>query len=265
MKHLSALVLMLFFTNAVNAFVLTRDTIPGNFPGKWGSSVLGTGANITWSLVGNSHSCIAERGEACTLSPLGDVPFMPAAYKAELERAFDAWSAVADVTFTEVADGGEDFNAFGTSGDIRVAAHAITADGGITGFDDQYALESLGAGTLAHGFFPPANGATAAGDIHFDLDDLWKIGFGGAGFDIFQVFAHELGHSLGLGHTNVANSLMNPFYTEVFSGLQADDIAGAQFLYGPANSSVPAPQALWLVIVGLVGFSAQRKYSAVKL
>lgn len=257
MKHLSALVLMLFFTNAANAFVLAGTT-----PGKWGSSVFGTGATITWSLVANNPSCLAEGG-ACTLSPLAS--FMPAGYEAELVRALDAWSAVADVTFVKVPDGGEDFNAFGSSGDIRVAGHAITASGGIFGFDDEYAIESLGAGTLAHGFFPPVNGATAAGDIHFDSDDTWKIGFGGAGFDIFQVFAHELGHSLGFGHTTVPNSLMNPFYTEAFSGLQADDIAGGQSLYGAANSSVPAPQALWLVIMGLVGFSAQRKYSAVKL
>ncbi len=27
---------------------------------------------------------------------------------------------------------------------------------------------------------------------------------------------------------------MNPFYTEAFSGPQADDIAGAQFIYGQA-------------------------------
>jgi hypothetical protein len=231
MKHLSALVLMLFFTNAANAFVLG-----GTIPGYWAPGLAGGGGTtITWSLVTNNPSCAVE-GAGCTLSPLST--FMPAGYEAELVRAFDAWSAVADVTFVKVPDGGEAFNAPGSSGDIRVAGQAIDGIGG----------------TLAHGFFPPVNGDTAAGDIHFDSADTWKIGFGGSGFDIFQVFAHELGHALGLGHTTVPNSLMNPNYTETFSGLQADDIAGIQSLYGAANSSVPTPQVLWLLIMGFVGF-----------
>lgn len=256
MKHLSTFVLMLFFTNAANAFVLG-----GNTPGKWGASTFGTGASISWSLVNTPASCLAEGG-ACTLSSLGS--FMPAGYEAELLRAFDAWSAVADLTFNKVADGGEAFNAFGPSGDIRVAGHAITASGGILPTFDLSTLESANGGILAHGFFPPVNGATAAGDIHFDIDDNWKVGFGGAGFDIFQVFAHELGHALGLGHTGVANSLMNPFYTEAFSGPQADDILGMQTIYGPAINSVPAPQAIELLMLGLMGFAAKRKLAATK-
>lgn len=139
MKYLSTLVLMLFFTNAANAFVLAGTT-----PGKWGSSIFGTGATITWSLAGTGVGCTSDLG-CTTLTSLDD--FMPIGYEAQLVRAFDAWSAVADVTFVKVADGGEDFNAPGSSGDIRVAGHPITASGGLSG------LESLGAGTLAHGFF----------------------------------------------------------------------------------------------------------------
>jgi hypothetical protein len=73
------------------------------------------------------------------------------------------------------------------------------------------------------------------------MAETWKIGFGGPGFDIFQVTAHEIGHALGLAHTDVPNSLMNPFYSEAFRGLQADDIAGVRSLYGPVNST-PKPE-----------------------
>lgn len=54
------------------------------------------------------------------------------------------------------------------------------------------------------------------------------------GVDFFQVATHEIGHSLGLAHSNVYSALMAPFYkgyTKSFS-LGRDDIAAIQALYG---------------------------------
>ena len=54
---------------------------------------------------------------------------------------------------------------------------------------------------------------------------------------------------------------MNPFYTEAFSGLQADDIAGAQFIYGAASVAVPEPGTGMLLLLGmglLVGMRRKR-------
>lgn len=220
--------------SGAHAFVLGPTT-----PGKWGSPVFGEGATLTWSLMSTGLDCCVEFA-ACTNTGLDD--FMPLGYEAQLLAAFDAWSAVADVTFVEVADDGAAFNAPTSSGDIRIGGHFFDGAGG----------------TLAHGFFPPTNGDSAAGDIHFDIDELWTIGFGGGGFDIFQVFAHELGHALGLSHTGVADSLMNPFYTEAFAGPQADDIAGMQFLYGPAAGAVPEPASLLLLSLGVLALAVRR-------
>lgn len=90
--------------------------------------------------------------------------------------------------------------------------------------------------------------------IHFDIAETWKIGFGGSGFDIFQVTAHEIGHAIGLGHEDTATvALMDPFYTEAFSGLQADDEAGAIFIYGPAVTAVPEPRTIMLLGIGVLG------------
>lgn len=212
---------------------LTDEYVLGpTSPGKWGSPVFGTGATVTWSLMPSGVA--TDSGLSTALSV-----FMPAGYLTQIQAAFAAWSSVANITFTQVADSGLPFNdPAATAGDIRIGGHAFDGAGG----------------TLAHGFFPPVNGSTAAGDIHFDTAETWKIGFGGGGFDIFQVAAHEIGHAIGLAHTGVAASLMNPFYTEAFSGPQADDIAGAQFIYGAPVTATPEPASMALLaLTGLGG------------
>lgn len=230
-KTLSCL-LFIFASTQVSAHVLGPTS-----PGKWGPPAMGTGATVTWSLMGTGLA--TDNGPSSALAS-----FMPAGFKNAILAAFSAWSAVADLTFIEVADSGLAFNDPGaTAGDIRITGHAFDGPSGV----------------LAHGYFPPANGSTAAGDIHFDTAETWKLGFGGPGIDIFTVMAHELGHALGLSHTGVANSLMNPFYTEAFSGPQADDIAGMQSIYSPANTSVPEPQTILLFVLAAVLLSFSNK------
>ncbi|HBC56268.1 MAG TPA: hypothetical protein DCZ03_03810, partial [Gammaproteobacteria bacterium] len=149
---------------------------------------------------------------------------------------------VADISFHEIADAGEAFNVAGASGDIRFGAHYI--DGA--------------SETLAHAYYPPLIGVTAAGDIHFDTAENWQIG-SGPGFDIFTVALHEIGHAIGLGHSEEVGAVMGAFYTKVVAGLHADDIAGAQHIYGPAV--VPVPAAFWLLLsaLGMVaGFARVR-------
>lgn len=211
-------------------------------PGKWGGAALGTpGGTVTWSLMPTGTSCAGE-ASGCVISSLAS--FMPSGFLGAIQAAFNAWSAVANIQFLQVADDGAAGGGPTSSGDIRFGGHTFDGAGG----------------TLAHGFYPPANGGSFAGDIHFDLAETWKIGFGGPGFDVFQVAAHEIGHAIGLDHTGVPASLMNPFYTEAFAGPQADDIAGAQFIYGRAvTTEVPEPATLAVLGFALAATVAGRR------
>jgi hypothetical protein len=52
---------------------------------------------------------------------------------------------------------------------------------------------------------------------------------------------------------------MNAFYSEAFSGPQADDIAGMQALYGAPLSATPEPTSILLLSGGLVLIGLRRR------
>jgi hypothetical protein len=135
-----------------------------------------------------------------------------------VRQAFQIWADYGNLNFTEVASGG----------DIVISwATGNHGDGTNNAFDGQ-------DGVLAHAFFPPPNGSFA-GDIHFDDDEQWTMAmqvFGWQPIDLVTVAAHEIGHALGLDHSNVTCALMNPFYTGSHRYLSQDDVDGIQTLYG---------------------------------
>lgn len=129
----------------------------------------------------------------------------------QIEKAFKIWSQVAPIDFVVQKEGRVHI-------DIRFAS-------GEHGDGDPFD----GPGnTLAHAYFPQYGG-----DAHFDDQEYWTAD-SYAGTNIFQVAAHELGHSLGLGHSSVREALMAPFYQKYKPNfkLHADDILGIQALYG---------------------------------
>jgi hypothetical protein len=55
---------------------------------------------------------------------VSSLPTYAPCFITEIENGFDAWAAVADITFVEVADDGLPFNE-GAEGEIRIGAHTL--------------------------------------------------------------------------------------------------------------------------------------------
>lgn len=163
-----------------------------------------------------------------TYTFLNATPDLPVDRQREVIReAFSRWSGVSALEFGEVPDT--------ESSDLSIGFHRGSHGDGAP-FDDAGGPDG---NTLAHAFFPPPAGGGWAGSLHFDEFERWKDQPGGEGLRLYNVSLHEIGHLLGLAHSQDQNAIMYAYYAEDRNDLRADDIAGIQSLYGsPAADPV---------------------------
>ena len=126
----------------------------------------------------------------------------------------------------------------GANFDVSWQGNAI-AVGGIN--DNIHSMISgCSGGTLAFTQSPIADGWT----IRYYECWTWQDGPGApsGGIDLQGVACHEYGHALGLGHSAVGGATMFPSITgtgAVQRSIEADDIAGVQFIYGVKSAAKP--------------------------
>ncbi|EFO27186.2 hypothetical protein LOAG_01292 [Loa loa] len=92
---------------------------------------------------------------------------------------------------------------------------------------DKESFDGFG-GVVAHSGYP------VEGIIHFDGSEYWSID-GHNGLDLRYVALHEIGHALGLRHSNDPKAIMHPYYSDQLKKgfeLGEDDILGIRKLYG---------------------------------
>jgi hypothetical protein len=154
---------------------------------------------------------------------------LPAAtIKAAIQEALVRWASVAPLRFVEVPDAGPapstaDYDAAGKPM-IRFGYRPV---------DGAYNV-------LAYGYYPGYTGL--AGDIQFDSTETWSVN-PSQGIDLTEVATHEIGHALGLAHSQVSPAIMDAIYGGYYHGpgtsfLYGDDVAAIRALYGAGSGAV---------------------------
>jgi hypothetical protein len=146
-------------------------------------------------------------------------------WQGEILRAAQTWAEAAGINFAVVPDGGQPIGTAGNPqhdkrfGDIRIAAVPIA---------DELALGipfDLAAGTRAGDFW-------LSSSIAYSLTSP-------AGFDLYSVALHELGHSLGLGGSpNPSSAMYQQISLTPRIGLSAEDITAVRTKYGVRQADI---------------------------
>ncbi|KAM7405146.1 hypothetical protein PAMP_012430 [Pampus punctatissimus] len=155
-----------------------------------------------------------------------------------IQSAFKYWSDVSPLSFKELQRG---------RADIKISFHRK---------DKTCPVPFDGRGhVLAHADAPES------GIVHFDEDELWTEGKT-YGSNLRIVAAHEIGHALGLGHSQIYNALMGPesqgrlIHPEIqASPLSKTYVFSGQYVWTVSSSGYNTPiliSALWKELPGSV-------------
>lgn len=170
-----------------------------------------------------------------------------------ITAVFETWASVCGLTVVgPVVDGmvpgGAPHAIGGGMGDIRF--------GLLGGFGSP--------AELGHAYLPGTEflfgpSGSLTGDVHINVEKTWvddPFDLPGDGiYDLHTVLLHEVGHALGLAHSDVPGAVMAPTYAGAKRALAADDIEGITYIYGP----VPEPASLAALGLGALLLLKRRR------
>jgi len=207
------------------------DPVPGN----------GT-VDLTYSFM--TDGVRMDKGTSTTYATFNKI-FGAGNWQPIFVGALNSWASVSNgkLAFTEHADAGLPFNYFGASqndanaGDIRIAAHRFDGAGKV----------------LAHAYFPPPNGATAAGDAHFDQAENWVIQAGATSSPLSGSAAASSAASASLvlaSSADIASSALSAFVapTNELANEEAADPTAVTATQTSGDASIVAAQPRSLVV-----------------
>lgn len=124
-----------------------------------------------------------------------------------IQNAFSMWNGAAGITFSEVSDP--------VKADVKLRWATYSHNCNYGSFDGVN-------GVLAH--TTPYSDPNWC-EIHFDDSENWSVAM------LTTVAAHELGHVLGVSHSNDVNALMYPDYSPLRASITLDDLRGIWDVY----------------------------------
>lgn len=216
-------------------------------------------ALLTFSAIGQTKNYVCPRSsdfsyfgngqfkfdkDTVTYSIMNFTPDIPNAALQEeaIDNAYKSWGGASGITFIKLPNGDSSAQSqhvfTQTNHDLRLFPNDNTAED--PDFDGEF-------GVIAHAFSPALYGngepfpnrddqgtESIAGDVHYEEAERWTNNPNATpGIDLESVALHEIGHTLGIDHSDDPNAIMFFQINEPIKRvLSADDTAAVQGLYG---------------------------------